>query len=156
MNGTLGSTSMARFSGFCLSGFSLCSTLFDVGELRRRNTEEHPWLRVSAVSPPKVRNVGLTGVHAATARRALTDKAWIPIWKAAVNLVYEVVMQRTIGPAETFLGYISEVGSLISADISMNRWLLTHYSASTKWLSSTASNFSGTIPLKSTKDRIII
>jgi len=66
MNGTLGSTSMARFSGFGLSGFSLCSTLFDVGELRRRNTEEHPWLRVSAVSPPKVRAYWCTGGDGST------------------------------------------------------------------------------------------
>jgi hypothetical protein len=33
---------------------------------------------------------------------------------------------------------------------------ITHYSASTMWLSSTASNFSGTMPLKSTNDNVIL
>jgi hypothetical protein len=44
MDGALGCTSMTGFSGFGLSGFSLCTSLFDVGEFRRGNTEEHPWL----------------------------------------------------------------------------------------------------------------
>jgi len=47
MNGALGCTSMTGFGGFSLSSFSLCTTLFDIGELRRGNTEENPWLRVS-------------------------------------------------------------------------------------------------------------
>jgi hypothetical protein len=47
MNGALGCTSMTGFGGFRLSGFSLCTALFDVGELRRGNTEEYPWLGMS-------------------------------------------------------------------------------------------------------------
>jgi len=46
MNGALGCTSMTGFSGSGLSSFSLCTALFDVGELRRGNTEENPRLRV--------------------------------------------------------------------------------------------------------------
>jgi hypothetical protein len=38
---------MTGFGSFGFSGFSLCTALFDVGELRRRNTEENPWLAVS-------------------------------------------------------------------------------------------------------------
>jgi len=47
MNGALGCTSMTGFGGFGLSGFSLCTALFDIGELRRGNTEEYPRLEVS-------------------------------------------------------------------------------------------------------------
>lgn len=47
MNGALGCTSMTGFGSFRLSGFSLCTALFDIGELRRGNTEEYPWLGVS-------------------------------------------------------------------------------------------------------------
>ena len=46
MNGALGCTSMTGFSGSGLSSFSLCTALFDIGELRRGNTEENPRLRV--------------------------------------------------------------------------------------------------------------
>ena len=46
MNGALGCTTMTGFGGFSLPGFSLGTTLFDIGELRRGNTEEYPRLRV--------------------------------------------------------------------------------------------------------------
>jgi hypothetical protein len=47
MNGALGCTSVTGFGSFGLSGFSLCTALFDIGKLRRGNTEEYPWLEVS-------------------------------------------------------------------------------------------------------------
>ena len=67
-----------------------------------------------------------------------------------------------VHPAETFAGDIAEVGALIAtagqlrSPRLMKRMKQAHYSASTMWLSSTASNFSGTIPLKSTNDRVIL
>jgi hypothetical protein len=72
---------------------------------------------------PEDQDRRLTGVHAATARRPPTLKLRIPIWKAAVMSAFEryYVVRLTIGPTEAFLGHISEVGSLVPADISTSR-----------------------------------
>jgi hypothetical protein len=121
MDGALGCTSMTGFGSFGFSGFSLCTALFDIGELRRGNTEENPWLGVSVGLKIKIER--LTGVHAATARRPPTLKFRIPIWKAAVMSAFERcgVVRLTVGPTKAFLGDISEVGSLVSANISTGR-----------------------------------
>lgn len=67
------------------------------------------------------RRIALTGVHAATARRPPTLRFRIPIWNAATLLADGSDVRLTIGPAETLLGDIAEVGTLVSADISACR-----------------------------------
>jgi hypothetical protein len=112
MNRSFWYTSVTGRGRGSLSGFSLGSTLFDIGELGRRNVEEFPWLG-NQQSP---RNEccwthGLAvgdgtpgmGVHGLNTN---LEGSWRSAWFG--------VGEHTIGPSETFLRDVSEIGSLIT------------------------------------------
>lgn len=136
--------------------FTLSTTTASRGEVGCREIEEHPWLYISytarlilyasraVMGCSTYRNTSCNGTTHANRQELQAD------------------LVGGVHPAETFAGDIAEVGTLVATTGQlrsprlMKRMKQAHYSASTMWLSSTASNFSGTIPLKSTNDRVIL